>query len=144
MSLSPTSETDASQISLFSETASEQVLQEIKDEFPDCPFNVDIFENSYVLDFAFTDEPFILIYDDRLNYIQPNFEKMTELEKHTFRHYTLIQVRHEQPITLRQIINTMRKTPHYHMKKIEKLFGHYYLEKFERRSSLIYEACWGH
>ena len=136
MSLSPVSNTDESFISLFSVTASEHV------EFPDCPFNHD-FNNSDKLDTKFTDEVFILIYDDRLTYIDSNFYKMTELEKNTSRHYTFVQAKNNKPITLRQILNRMIKDTHYSSRKIQKLFSHYYLEKFEQRGCRTWEACWG-
>ena len=145
MSLTPNSESDVSHISLFSETASESRYEVIPaDEFPDCPFNLDCFNDVNMLDYKFTDEVFILIYDDRLNYIHSNFENMTEIEKNTLRHYTMIQAKNNEPITLRQILNKMIKESHYSSKKIQKLFGHYYLEKFEPRSCRTWEACWGH
>jgi hypothetical protein len=67
MSVSPNSESDVSHLSLFSETASESQYEVIAaDEFPDCPFNLDCFSDVNMLDYKFTDEVFILIYDDRL------------------------------------------------------------------------------
>ena len=153
MSLSTSSESDTSTISLFSETASESesyssVLAvaelDMQDVFPDCPFNLDCFNDANMLDYKFTDEIFILVYDDRLNYVNGNFENMTEIEKINLRHYTLIQSKHNDPITLRQIINTMMKQRYYSSQKIQKLFGHYYLEKFEQRSKRTWEVCWGH
>ena len=100
MSVSPNSESDVSRISLFSETASESQYELLPaDEFPDCPFNLDCFSDVNMLDYKFTDEVFILIYDDRLNYINSNFEKMNEIEKNTLRHYTMIQAKNNEPIT---------------------------------------------
>lgn len=149
MSLSPRSESEVSAISLFSESQSEssdnfEAELELKDEFPDCPFNLDCFNDVNTLDYKFTDEVFMLVYDDRLNYVNSNFENMTEIEKINLRHYTLIQVKDNNPITLRQIINAMIKQRYYSSQKIQKLFGHYYLEKFEQRSQRTWEVCWGH
>ena len=149
MSLSPRSESDVSAISLFSESQSEssdnfEAELALKDEFPDCPFNLDCFNDVNTLDYKFTDEVFMLVYDDRLNYVNSNFENMTEIEKINLRHYTLIQVKDNNPITLRQIINAMIKQRYYSSQKIQKLFGHYYLEKFEQRSQRTWEVCWGH
>ena len=97
-----------------------------------------------MLDYKFTDEIFILVYDDRLNYVNSNYEHMTEIQKINLRHYTLIQVKNNDPITLRQVINTMIKQKYYSSQKIQKLFGHYYLEKFEQRSKRTWEVCWVH
>ena len=149
MSLSPRSESEVSAISLFSESQSEssdsfEAELELKDEFPDCPFNLDCFNDVNTLDYKFTDEVFMLVYDDRLNYVNSNFENMTEIEKINLRHYTLIQAKNNNPITLRQIINAMIKQRYYSSQKIQKLFGHYYLEKFEQRSQRTWEVCWGH
>ena len=148
MCLSPRSESDEPTISLFSESQSESSVDlaelNIKDEFPDCLFNLDCFNDVNMLDYKFTDAVFMLVYDDRLNYVNSNFEKMTEIEKINLRHYTLIQAKNNQPITLRQIINSMIKQRHYSSQKIQKLFGHYYLEKFEQRSERTWEVCWGH
>ena len=149
MSLSPRSKSEVSAISLFSESQSEssdnfEAELELKDEFPDCPFNLDCFNDVNMLDYKFTDEVFMLVYDDRLNYVNSNFENMTEIEKINLRHYTLIQVKDNNPITLRQIINAMIKQRYYSSQKIQKLFGHYYLEKFEQRSQRTWEVCWGH
>ena len=153
MSLSTSSESDTTTISLFSETASEaesysSVLAvaelDMQDIFPDCPFNLDCFNDVNMLDYKFTDESFVLVYDDRLNSINSKFEKMCEIEKSILRRYTLIQSKHNDPITLRQIINTMIKQRYYSSENIQKLFGHYYLEKFEQRSKRTWEVCWGH
>ena len=103
--LSSDSESEASAISLFSETASEaseaesytsftivfrtfhETLEaELKNQFPNCPFNIDCFDDLLMLDHPFG-EPFILIYDDRLNYIQENYAEMNEVQKNTRRHY---------------------------------------------------------
>ena len=150
MSLSPKSESDTSTISLFSETQSFSSVNavaelDMQDVFPDCPFNLDCFNDVNMLVYKFTDEIFILVYDDdRLNYVNSNYEHMTEIEKINSRHYTLIQVKNNDPITLRQVINTMIKQKYYSSQKIQKLFGHYYLEKFEQRSKRTWEVCWGH
>ena len=148
MCLSPRSESDESTISLFSESQSESSVDlaelNLKNEFPDCPFNLDCFNDVNMLDYKFTDEVFMLVYDDRLNYVNSNFENMSEIEKINLRHYTLIQAKNNNPITLRQIINAMIKQRYYSSQKIQKLFGHYYLEKFEQRSQRTWEVCWGH
>ena len=137
MSLSPNSKSDVSHISLFSETASES-------QFPDCPFNLDCFDDVNMLDYKFTDEVFILIYDDRLNYLDGDFIHMTELEKNTLRHYTMVKAIDNKPITYRQVINTMIQDKYYSSKKTLKMFGHYYLEKFEKKSERMFETCWGY
>ena len=138
------SDSDVSHISLFSETASESQYEVLPaDEFPDCPFNFDCFNDANMLDYKFTDEVYILIYDDRLTYIDSDFHKMTELEKNTSRHYTFVQAKNNKPITVRQILNKMIKDTHYSSRKIQKLFSHYYLEKFEQRGCRTWEACWG-
>ena len=49
----------------------------------------------------------------------------------------------DQPITLRQVLNTMIKDRHYHSRAIEKHFGHYYLEKFIRHIGNKFETVWG-
>ena len=140
MSLSVSSESDGSTISFFSETQSEAgsfiAVKNFdpKDEFPNCPFNLDCFNDVTLLDYKFTDEKFILIYDDRLNTLQPNFSQMTELEKYPWRHYTMVECVNDDPITLRQIIEKMISKDHYSSDKVQEHFGHYYLEKFEQRS----------
>lgn len=128
------SESDASTISLFSETASES------EQFIDSPFNIDHFND---IDEVFTQENFILIYDDRINYLKGD-SHMTELDKIKLRHYTIVKAVDNKPITIRQIINTMIKDDHYNREKIQKLFRNDYLEKFEFRSNKTWEACWGH
>ena len=149
MSLSVSSESDGSTISFFSETQSEAgsfiAVKNFdpKDEFPNCPFNLDCFNDVTLLDYKFTDEKFILIYDDRLNTLQPNFSQMTELEKYPWRHYTMVECVNDDPITLRQIIEKMISKDHYSSDKVQEHFGHYYLEKFEQRSQKIWEVCWG-
>ena len=156
-------ESDASYISLFSETASEAseaesyisfttifrtfhetFEAELKNQFPNCPFNIDCFDDLLMLDYPFTEEPFILIYDDRLNYIQENYEVMDEVQKNTRRHYTIIKAKENKPITNRQILNAMINDGHYSSKTIQEQFGHYHLEKFERKSKMMFETCWGH
>ena len=150
MSLCTSSESEVSAISLFSETQSESdsVIAvkhfDPQDEFPTCPFNLDCFDNITMLDYKFTDENFILIYDDRLNTLQPNFSKMTELQKYPLRHYIMVTSEDDEPITLRKIIEKMISADHYSSNKIQEHFGHYYLERFEQRSKKIWEACWGY
>ena len=110
MSLTSNSESEVSSISLFSETASESQYEVIPaEEFPDCPFNLDCFSDVNMLDYKFTDEVFILIYDDRLIALSSNYENMSEIEKNTLRHYTMVQAKSNEPITLRQILNKMIK-----------------------------------
>ena len=61
MSLSPESDSDTSTISLFSETQSFSSVNavaelDMQDIFPDCPFNLDCFNDVNMLDYKFTDE----------------------------------------------------------------------------------------
>ena len=157
------SESEASFISLFSETASEaseaesytsfatvfrtfhEILEaELKQQFPNCPFNIDCFDDLLMLDYPFTDETFILIYDDRLNALKSNYDTMTEVQKNTLRHYTMIKAKENKPITTRQILNAMIKDGHYSSETIQEQFGHYHLEKLDRKSKMLFEVCWGH
>ena len=144
------SDTSDTEISMFSETASsesddeyEELLYMLSRQFPKCPFNIDCIRNLEELDTIFSNELVILIYDDRLNQKYYNFSEMSTSQKNKLRHYTVVKSMNDQPITLRQVLNTMIRDRHYHSRAIEKHFGHYYLEKFIRHIGNKFETVWG-
>ena len=144
------SDTSDTEISMFSETASsesddeyEELLYMLSRQFPKCPFNIDCITNLEELDTIFSNELVILIYDDRLNQKCYNISEMSTSQKNKLRHYTVVKSMNDQPITLRQVLNTMIKDRHYHSRAIEKHFGHYYLEKFIRHIGNKFETVWG-
>ena len=137
-----------SEMSMFSETASseEDSYEELQSllalQFPNCPFHIDCVRDLEELDTVFSYEMVILIFDDRLNQKYGN-EHMTVSEKNKARHYTVVKSMDNEPITLRQVLNTMIKDRHYNSRIIEKHFGHYYLEKFIRHIDNRFETVWG-
>ena len=144
------SDTSDTEISMFSETASsgsddeyEELQMLLTLHFPQCPFNIDCIRNLEELDTIFSNELVILIYDDRLNQKCYNISEMSTSQKNKLRHYTVVKSMNDQPITLRQVLNTMIKDRHYHSRAIEKYFGHYYLEKFIRHIGNKFETVWG-
>ena len=143
------SETSDTEISMFSETASSEssdyeVLQmRLATLFPRCPFHIDCIRNIEELDTIFSNEMVILIYDDRLNHKYYNVGEMSVSQKNKLRHYTVVKSMNNQPITLRQVLNTMIKDKHYNSRIIEKYFKHYYLEKFIRHVDNKFETVWG-
>ena len=64
--------------------------------------------------------------------------------RRTLEDITMIKAKENKPITNRQILNEMINDGHYSSKTIQEQFGHYYLEKFERKSKMMFETCWGH
>ena len=148
--MSSDSETSESDISMFSETASSATDDEYEElqyllniQFPKCPFNIDCVRDLEELDTIFSNELVILIYDDRLNQRYYNLSEMSASQKNKLRHYTVVKSMDNEPITLRQVLNTMIKDRHYSSRIIEKHFKHYYLEKFIRHVNNKYETCWG-
>ena len=143
------SDTNDTEISMFSETASSEssdyeVLQmRLAKLFPRCPFHIDCIRNIEELDTIFSNEMVILIYDDRLNHKYYNVGEMSVSQKNKLRHYTVVKSMNNQPITLRQVLNTMIKDKHYNSRIIEKYFKHYYLEKFIRHVDNKFETVWG-
>ena len=143
------SDTNDTEISMFSETASSEstdydVLQmRLATLFPRCPFHIDCIRNIEELDTIFSNEMVILIYDDRLNHKYYNVGEMSVSQKNKLRHYTVVKSMNNQPITLRQVLNTMIKDKHYNSRIIEKYFKHYYLEKFIRHVDNKFETVWG-
>ena len=139
-----------SDLSMFSETATseeedsyEELQSLLASQFPKCPFHIDCVRDLEELDTIFSWEQVILIYDDRVNHKYCNFGDMTVPEKNKARHYTVVKSMDNEPITLRQVVNTMIKDRHYHSRYIEKHFGHYYLEKFIRHINNRFETVWG-
>ena len=149
------SDTSDTEISMFSETASsETASSDTEDEyeelqyllnrqFPKCPFNIDCVRNLEELDTIFSNELVILIYDDRLNQTYYNLSEMTVSQKNKLRNYTVVKSMNNEPITLRQVLNTMIQDRHYHSRTIEKHFSHYFLEKFIRHIDNKFETVWG-
>ena len=95
------------------------------------------------MDTTFSNEMVILIYADRLNHKYHNVGEMSVSQKNKLRHYTVVKSMNNQPITLRQVLNTMIKDKHYNSRIIEKYFKHYYLEKFIRHVDNKFETVWG-
>ena len=148
--MSSESETSESDISMFSETASSATDDEYEElqyllnrQFPKCPFNIDCVRDLEELDTIFSNELVILIYDDRLNQRYSDFSEMSASQKNRLRHYTVVKSMNNEPITLRQVLNTMIKDRHYSSRIIERYFKHYYLEKFIRHVNNKYETVWG-
>jgi len=148
--MSSDSETSESDISMFSETASSATDDEYEElqyllnrQFPKCPFNIDCVRDLEELDTIFSNELVILIYDDRLNQRYSDFSEMSASQKNRLRHYTVVKSMNNEPITLRQVLNTMIKDRHYSSRIIERYFKHYYLEKFIRHVNNKYETVWG-
>ena len=143
------SDTNDTEISMFSETASsessdyEALQMRLATLFPRCPFHIDCIRNIEELDTIFSDEMVILIYDDRLNHKYYNVGEMSVSQKNKLRHYTVVKSMNNQPITLRQVLNTMIKDKHYNSRIIEKYFKHYYLEKFIRHVDNKFDTVWG-
>ena len=149
------SDTNDTEISMFSETASsetassesedeyEELLYLLNRQFPKCPFNIDCIRKLEELDTIFSNELVILIYDDRLSQRYYNLSEMSESQRNKLRHYTVVKSMNDEPIRLRQVLNTMIKDKHYHSRAIEKHFGHYYLEKFIRHVGNKFETVWG-
>ena len=147
--MSSDSDTSDSDMSMFSETATseednyEELQMLLALQFPKCPFIIDCVRDLEELDTIFSKELVILIYDDRLNQKYCNLEHLTVSEKNKARHYTVVKSMDNNPITLRQVLNTMIKDRHYNSRTIEKHFGHYYLEKFVRHIDNKFETVWG-
>jgi hypothetical protein len=148
--MSSESGTSESDISMFSETASSATDDEYEElqyllnrQFPKCPFNIDCVRDLEELDTIFSNELVILIYDDRLNQRYYNLSEMSASQKNKLRHYTVVKSMNNEPITLRQVLNTMVKDRHYSSRIIERYFKHYYLEKFIRHVNNKYETVWG-
>jgi hypothetical protein len=147
------SETSDTEISMFSETATSEEEEEennyeelqmlLASQFPKSPFNIDCVRDLEELDTVFSYESVILIYDDRLNQKYYNLDDMSVSQKNKLRHYTVVKSMNDDPITLRQVLNTMIKDRHYNSRTIEKHFGHYYLEKFVRHINNKFETVWG-
>jgi len=148
--MSSESGTSESDISMFSETASSATDDEYEElqyllnrQFPKCPFNIDCVRDLEELDTIFSNELVILIYDDRLNQRYSDFSEMSVPQKNKLRHYTVVKSMNNEPITLRQVLNTMIKDRHYSSRIIERYFKHYYVEKFIRHVNNKYETVWG-
>ena len=149
------SDTSDTEISMFSETASsETASSDTEDEheelqyllnrqFPKCPFNVVCVRNLAELDTVFSNELVIRIYDDRLNQNYYNLSEMSQSQRNKLRHYTVVKSMNNEPITLRQVLNTMIQDRHYHSRTIEKHFSHYFWEKFIRHIDNKFETVWG-
>jgi hypothetical protein len=101
----------------FDEEDYEKLREELNLQFPDAPFTVDFFtkfKDLWGLDEPFTSEPFIFICDDRINKYNYYYSNCTEEEINELHDYLLIKSESiEKPITLRQILNEMIKSPHY-------------------------------
>ena len=144
------SDSSDTEISMFSETASsgsddeyEELQMLLTLQFPQCPFNIECIRNSAELDTIFSNELAILIYDERLHHKCYNISEMSTSQKSKLRHYTVVKLMNDEPITLRQVLNTMIKDRHYHSRAIKNHFGHYFLEKCIRHIGNTFETVWG-
>ena len=128
----------------YSEEYYEELFKKTDDEFPDCDFNISIFnklEDFDELDKSFTEEKTILIKDDRTS-ASYFFSDLTKDEKSKYIHYTTVKQINNKPITLRQILNAMCNDEHYKMMR-EIQCPHNFLEGFDKTNNLVYEAGFG-
>lgn len=122
----------------FDEEDYEKLTEELNLQFPDTPFTVDFFFKNVndlcELDEPFTSEPFIFICDGRIHKYNYYYSNCTEEEINELYDYLLIKSESiEKPITLRQILNEMIKSPHYNNKCVRE-DDHHNLVGFDKRN----------
>ena len=122
----------------FDEEDYEKLTEELNLQFPDAPFTVDFFFKNVndlcELDEPFTSEPFIFICDGRIHKYNYYYSNCTEEEINELYDYLLIKSESiEKPITLRQILNEMIKSPHYNDECIRG-DDHHFLVGLEKRN----------
>ena len=122
----------------FDEEDYEKLTEELNLQFPDTPFTVDFFFKNVndlcELDEPFTSEPFIFICDDRIHKYNYYYSEWPEEKINELYDYLLIKSESiEKPITLRQILNEMIKSPHYNDKCVRE-DDHHFLVGLEKRN----------
>jgi hypothetical protein len=122
----------------FDEEDYEKLTEELNLQFPDAPFTIDFFFKNVndlcELDEPFTSEPFIFICDGRIHKYNYYYSNCTEKEINELYDYLLIKSESiEKPITLRQILNEMIKSPHYNNKCVRE-DDHHNLVGFDKRN----------
>ena len=122
----------------FDEEDYEKLTEELNLQFPDTPFTVDFFFKNVndlcELDEPFTSEPFIFICDDRIHKYNYYYSEWPEEKINELYDYLLIKSESiEKPITLRQILNEMIKSPHYNNKCVRE-DDHHNLVGFDKRN----------
>ena len=121
----------------FDEEDCDKLYKELNLQFPDAPFCVDLFtkfKDICELDEPFTSEPLIFICDDRIHKYNYYYSNCTEEEINELYDYLLIKSESiEKPITLRQILNEMIKSPHYNDECIRG-DDHHFLVGLEKRN----------
>ena len=121
----------------FDEEDYEKLTEELNLQFPDTPFCVNLFtkfKDICELDEPFTSEPLIFICDDRIHKYNYYYSEWPEEKINELYDYLLIKSESiEKPITLRQILNEMIKSPHYNDECIRG-DDHHFLVGLEKRN----------
>ena len=119
----------------------ENIRNRWETEFPSCPFSISL-PSLYLnhLDDPFTNQPVIIILDNRIPTYFYHFWKICSKD---FAKYntgiTIVKTYHNQPITLRRILNTMIKDNHYH----KFMLDHHFLENFTQINNNMYHPWFG-
>ena len=103
--------------------------------FPNAPFDISLDADNFDdLDKIFTEEPAIFIKDDRIQTLDAsqNFKDYNT-------RFTVVRSFHNQPITLRRIIDTMIRDPHYN----KFLLDHHFLEGFDKINNNVFSPFFG-
>ena len=121
----------------FDEEDYDKLYKELNLQFPDAPFCVNLFtkfKDICELDEPFTSEPLIFICDDRIHKYNYYYSEWPEEKINELYDYLLIKSESiEKPITLRQILNEMIKSPHYNNKCVRE-DDHHNLVGFDKRN----------
>ena len=123
----------------------ELLFKKIEDDFQDAPFTISCLElNDYdeTLDKSFTEEKILIFKDDRPHKDYGHFRGCHESVIAEYTNYTVIKADEDNPITLRQIINTLIKDPHYHREEVIRQ-DHRFLEHIEFNNYFIISGYWG-
>ena len=126
----------------YDEEKFEKLYNDLDEIFPNCPFNISCIKDIKELDEIFTEEKTIIIKDDRAsesNYYYSNIDK-NNLAKYV--DYLVVKQKDDKPITLRQILTEMSKSPHYNNEVISQ-DDHHFLETFEKKTNIEYTMFWG-
>ncbi len=98
----------------FQDLYERQFWAELERQFPTAPFGICFLDSLGELDEKFSDEPFIMIYDDRGNRHDWTEEEIPLAERRNHRKKTMVFPSNKTFTTLRDVLNAMIADKPYH------------------------------
>lgn len=112
----------------------EMLFNALYHEFPHCPFSISCIRDINELDAPFTTERTIFIFDGRASPDNYYYDGIPDSFLNLCRHFLKVESLNNNPITLRQVIQTMTDDEHYN-NDIVRGDPHIFLEGFHQKMS---------